>query len=69
MKFKKFCKKHHNTTPDELCKELLIIKKQDEEEYTDALYDILQEWVIENSKTVNPNSLKGYVNYENHSQT
>jgi len=58
MKFEKFCKKHHNTTPDELCKELLIIKKQDEEEYTDALYDILQEWIIENSKKVNPNSLR-----------
>jgi hypothetical protein len=40
-----------------LCRELLIIKKQNEEEYTDTLYDILQEW-IENSKTVNPNSLR-----------
>ena len=27
VKFEEFCKKHHNTTPDELCRELLIIKK------------------------------------------
>jgi len=57
-KFQKFCKVHHNSTPEELCKELLILKKQNEEEYVDALYDILQEWISECSKRVNPNTLR-----------
>jgi len=57
-KFQMFCKEHHDTTPDELCRELLILKKQDEEEYTDALYDILQDWIVEYSKKVNPNTLR-----------
>ena len=57
-KFQKFCKVHHNSTPEELCKELLILKKQNEEEYVDALYDILQEWITECSKRVNPNTLR-----------
>ena len=57
-KFQKFCKEYHNSTPEELCKELLILKKQNEEEYIDVLYDILQEWVTEYSKKVNPNTLR-----------
>ena len=57
-KFQKFCKEHHDTTSEELCKELLILKKQNEEEYIDALYDILQEWITEYSQKVNPNTLR-----------
>ena len=57
-KFQKFCKKQHKMTPDALCKELLIMKKQNEQEYTDTLYDILQEWIIDSSKKINPNSLR-----------
>ncbi|MCH8086052.1 MAG: tyrosine-type recombinase/integrase, partial [Thaumarchaeota archaeon] len=57
-KFQKYCEKNHNSTSDEICKELLILKKQNEEEYTDTLYDILQEWITEYSKKLNPNSVK-----------
>jgi len=57
-KFQKFCNEHHDTTPEKLCKELLILKKQNEEEYVDALYDILQEWITEYSHKVNPNTLR-----------
>jgi len=57
-KFQKFCKVNHNSSSDEICKELLILKKQNEEEYTDTLYDILQEWITEYSKKLNPNSIK-----------
>ena len=57
-KFQKFCKYHHNISTDELCKELLVLKKQNESEYTDTLYDVLQEWVNEYSKSVNPNTLR-----------
>jgi len=57
-KFQTFCKVHHNTTPDELCRELSVIKKQDEEEYLNTLYDILQALITEFSKSLNPNSLK-----------
>ena len=57
-KFQEFCKKQHKMTPDALCKELLIMKKQNEQEYTDTLYDILQEWIIASSKKINPNSLR-----------
>ena len=57
-KFQEFCKKQHKMTPDALCKELLIMKKQNEQEYTDTLYDILQEWIIDSSKKINPNSLR-----------
>jgi len=46
-KFQKFCKEYHDTTPEEICKELLILKKQNEEEYVDTLYDILQEWITQ----------------------
>ena len=56
-KFQKYCEKNHNSTSDEICKELLILKKQHEEEYTDTLYDILQEWITEYSNKLNPNSV------------
>ena len=57
-KFQTFCKEHHNTIPEELCRELLILKKQNEEEYIDALYDILQEWITEYSKNTNKKNLE-----------
>ena len=57
-KFQKFCKDHHEMTPDEFCKELLVLKKQNESEYTDTLYDVLQEWINEYSNLVNPNTLR-----------
>jgi len=57
-KFQKFCKIHHNSTPEDVCKELLILKKQNEEEYVDTLYEILQDWINDYSKTLNANSLR-----------
>ena len=45
-------------TPEELCRELLIIKKQDEDKYIDTLYDILQEFIAESHKTLSGNSIK-----------
>ena len=46
VRFQKFCKSYQNNmTPEELCRELLIIKKQDEDKYIDTLYDILQDYV------------------------
>jgi len=57
-KFQKFCKEKHNSTPEEICRELLILKKQNEEQYTDTLYDILQEWINVLSVKLNPNSIK-----------
>ncbi len=56
--FEKFCKEYHNSTPENICKELLILKKQNEEEYIDTLYEILQDWINHISKTLNPNSLR-----------
>jgi len=56
-KFQKFCNEKHNSTAEEICKELLILKKQNEEEYIDALYDILQEWINEHFQ-LNPNSIR-----------
>ena len=62
-KFQKFCKEKHGSTPEEICRELLILKKQNEEEYTDTLYDILQDWINELSQKLNPNSIKtGFAN-------
>ena len=58
QKFQKFCKDNHNSTPEEICKELLILKKQNEEEYIDTLYEILQDWINQYAKKLNPNSLR-----------
>jgi len=59
VRFQKFCKSHQNNmTPEELCRELLIIKKQDEDKYIDTLYDILQEFIAESHKTLSGNSIK-----------
>jgi integrase len=57
-KFQRFCKVKYDSTPEEICKELLVLKKQNEEEYTDTLYDILQECINEYSKKLHPNSIK-----------
>jgi len=44
--FKKFVHEKHQSTPDQICGELIIIKKQQgDEEYEDALYNFLQEWI------------------------
>ena len=44
--FRKFVEEKHNSTPDEICGELVEIKKsKGDEEYEDALYNFLQEWI------------------------
>lgn len=48
--FTNFCKEILDETPEQICSELLIIKKRDEEKYLDALYDTLQEWINWNVK-------------------
>jgi integrase len=59
VRFQKFCKSYQNNmTPEELCRELLIIKKQDEDKYIDTLYDILQDFIAESHKTLSGNSIK-----------
>ena len=44
-KFSKFVRQTQNLTPDQFCEELLIIKKQDEDEYINTLYSILQDFI------------------------
>jgi len=44
--FKKFVHEKHQSHPDQICGELIEIKKKDgDEEYEDALYNFLQEWI------------------------
>jgi len=44
--FKKFVLEIHQSTPDQICGELIVIKKQQgDDEYEDALYNFLQEWI------------------------
>ena len=44
--FKKFVQEIHESTPDQICRELIEIRKtKDEEEYEDTLYNFLQEWI------------------------
>jgi len=44
--FKKFVREKHQSTPDQISGELIMIKKQQgDEEYEDALYNFLQEWI------------------------
>lgn len=44
--FKKFIQERHQSTLDQICGELIMIKKQQgDEEYEDALYNFLQEWI------------------------
>ena len=56
--FQKFTQKFHNCTPEILSDELLILKKQNEDEYIDACYDILQSWINDYSKNHNANTLR-----------
>ena len=58
--FIKFVKKTQNLTPDQLCEELLILKKQNEEEYISTLYTILQDFLDEMHKTLSGNTIKTY---------
>jgi integrase len=63
-RFQKFCKEsQNNMTPDQLCEELLVVKKQDEEQYINTLYDILQDYIDDLSKTLCGNSVKTYFSY------
>ena len=44
--FKKFVLEQHQSTPDQICGELIEIKKtKGDEEYEDVLYNFLQEWI------------------------
>lgn len=44
--FKRFVQEKHQSTPDQICGELIAIKKrQGDEEYEDVLYNFLQEWI------------------------
>ena len=58
--FTKFIKNTQNLTPDQLCEELLIMKKQDEEEYINTLYSILQDFIDIMHKTLSGNTIKCY---------
>jgi integrase len=58
--FIKFVKKTQNLTPDQLCEELLILKKQNEEEYISTLYTILQDFLDEMHKILSGNTIKTY---------
>ena len=44
--FKKFVLEKHHSTPDQICGELIEIKKtKGDEEYENVLYNFLQEWI------------------------
>ena len=44
--FKKFVSEKHHSTPDQICGELIEIRKsQGDEKYEDTLYSFLQEWI------------------------
>ena len=45
-KFTIFLKETQNLRPDQFCEELLIMKKQDEEEYINTLYSVLQDFIV-----------------------
>ena len=62
-KFTEFVKETQNLTPDQFCEELLIMKKQDEEEYINTLYSILQDFIEDMGKSMNGNSVKCYFSY------
>ena len=63
QKFTKFVKETQNITPDQFCEELVIMKKQDEEKYTDTLYSILQDFIDNMSKEMSGNTVKCYFSY------
>jgi len=44
--FKRFVQEKHQSTPDDICGELVEIRKTDgDEKYEDVLYNFLQEWI------------------------
>ena len=44
--FKKFVHEKHQSTPDQICGELIEIRtKQGDEKFEDTLYDFIQEWI------------------------
>ena len=57
-KFTIFLKETQNLTPDQFCEELLIMKKQDEEEYINTLYSVLQEFIDDMNSKISANSVK-----------
>ena len=57
-KFTVFLRETQNLTPDQLCEELLIMKKQDEEEYINTLYSILQDFIDDMNNKISANSIK-----------
>ena len=57
-KFTEFVKETQNLTPDQFCKELLIMKKQDEDEYINTLYSILQDFIDDMITKISARSIK-----------
>ena len=57
-KFTVFVRETQNLTPDQFCEELLIMKKQDEEEYINTLYTILQDFIDNMNTKISANSIK-----------
>src|SRR5713226_876021 len=44
--FMKFVKEKHETIPENICEQLISIRKsKGDDEYEDSLYDILQNWI------------------------
>ena len=44
--FTEFLEKNYNVSPEKICEELLVIKKRDgEDDFINALYDVLQNWI------------------------
>ena len=57
-KFTRFLKVSQKMTPDQFCEELLIMKKQDEEEFINTLYSVLQEFIDDMNSEISANSIK-----------
>ena len=57
-KFTIFLKETQNLTTDQFCEELLIMKKQDEEEYINTLYTVLQDFIDDMNSKISANSVK-----------
>ena len=57
-KFTTFVRQTQNLTPDQFCEELLIMKKQDEEEYINTLYSVLQDFIDDMNSKISANSVK-----------
>jgi len=48
--FERFCQEKYEKSSTEIIEEIIRIKKAESEEYEDALYGILQEWINWNKK-------------------